>query len=177
MTFNSTVLIIPGFSGSGKQHWQTLWQKEFGFKRIEQQNWISPICDEWVEAIDNEVKKYDPDNTILVAHSLGCIALSFWAERFNRYIKGALLVAPCDTEAESAPVGIAGFEPIPEIELPFKSILVASLNDPFLDIKRAEAFTECWGSELVTIGKAGHINVDSGYGKWHWGLKLLKRLD
>ncbi len=178
MEYSSTILILPGHGGSGENHWQTLWEKEFGFKRIEQLDWTTaPDCDDWVEAIEREVSKYDADEVIIVAHSLGCIALAFWAERYNRYIKGALLVAPCDTEAPSAPLGIVGFDPLPAIELPFSSILVTSFNDPYITYDRAAAFSECWGSEFVNLGKAGHINPASGYGKWQWGLELLKRLD
>ncbi|WP_047444701.1 RBBP9/YdeN family alpha/beta hydrolase [Alistipes sp. ZOR0009] len=177
MEFNSTILTLPGHAGSGETHWQTLWEKEFGFKRIEQKDWINAVCDDWVEAIEAEVNKHDPENVIIVAHSLGCIALAYWCERYSPYIKGALLVAPCDTEAVTAPLTIEGFEPIPEIEMPFPTILVTSLDDNFVNYERAEAFAECWGSELVNIGKAGHINPASGYGKWHWGLELLKRLD
>lgn len=177
MQFSSTILTLPGYGNSGEQHWQTLWEKEFGFKRIHQDDWITPTCDDWVAMIDREVMKHDPEEVILVAHSLACIAVAFWAERYNRYIKGAFLAAPCDTEAITAPAGIVGFEPIPEIELPFTSTLVTSLNDTYITPERAEALASCWGSNFVSIGPAGHINAASGYGKWHWGLELLKRLD
>ena len=33
-----------------------------------------------------------------------------------------------------------------------------------------------WGSELVTIGEAGHINSTSGLGDWAQGLALLNIL-
>lgn len=177
MQFNSNILILPGYSGSGLTHWQTLWEKEFGFKRIEQKDWMNPSCDEWVEAIEAEVNRYTPENIIIVAHSLGCIAFAYWCERFHPSIKGALLVAPCDTEAITAPPSTEGFEPIPEIEMPFPTILVTSTNDHYITFDRAVAFAECWGSELVNLGNAGHINPASGYGKWYWGLELLKKLD
>lgn len=177
MEFKSDILILPGHGNSGANHWQTLWEKEFGFKRIEQKNWLTPRCDDWVEAIEAEVNKHDSDEVILVAHSLACIAVAFWYERYNRPIKGALLVAPCDTEAPTAPLGIEGFEPIPLIEYSFPTTLITSFNDPYTTYERAEQLAECWGSKLVNIGNAGHINPASGFGKWHWGLELLKRLD
>jgi len=34
-----------------------------------------------------------------------------------------------------------------------------------------------WGSELINIGDAGHINALSGFGEWDAGLEILKRLD
>ncbi|WP_333820573.1 alpha/beta hydrolase [Ohtaekwangia sp.] len=33
------------------------------------------------------------------------------------------------------------------------------------------------GSELVSVGPAGHINVAAGFGNWPQGIELLKRLD
>lgn len=33
-----------------------------------------------------------------------------------------------------------------------------------------------WGSRLVHIGRAGHINAESGFGPWPQGLELLRTL-
>jgi predicted alpha/beta hydrolase family esterase len=43
--------------------------------------------------------------------------------------------------------------------------------------ERAKLFADSWGSELVNIGDAGHINVTSGFGEWDEGLEILNRLD
>ncbi|MGZ3752127.1 MAG: RBBP9/YdeN family alpha/beta hydrolase, partial [Mucilaginibacter sp.] len=99
--FNSTILIHPGLGSSGPQHWQSLWEKEFGFQRIEQQDWETPICADWITTINDYVSKYEPQNVILVGHSLACTAIAYWAQQYNIRIKGALLVAPSDTEADT----------------------------------------------------------------------------
>ena len=41
------VFNLPGLYNSGPQHWQTYWENEYGFKRIEQNNWDEPVCDDW----------------------------------------------------------------------------------------------------------------------------------
>ena len=41
---------------------------------------------------------------------------------------------------------------------------------------RARLFAEHWGSRLVVVPGAGHINADSGLGDWPQGLKLLGAL-
>jgi predicted alpha/beta hydrolase family esterase len=56
------------------------------------------------------------------------------------------------------------------------SIVVASTNDPWMPIDRATAWAESWGSELINIGAAGHINVSSGYGPWPRGLAIYRSL-
>src|SRR5688572_2095793 len=111
--FNSRILILPGLGDSGEGHWQTLWEKQFGFKRVMQKNWDTPACDDWTEAIDTEITRSNASDVILVAHSLACVTTVFWSLRYNRNIRGALLVAPSDVEAETYPPGTTGFSPMP----------------------------------------------------------------
>ncbi|MES2108106.1 MAG: alpha/beta hydrolase [Bacteroidota bacterium] len=177
MTFNSTILILPGLGNSGPQHWQSIWERNFNFKRVEQADWDAPICSEWIENINNEVKKHNPADVILVGHSSACTAIAYWALKFDTIIKGALIVAPSDTEAGTYPQGTMGFKPVPQFNLPFKSIVVASTNDFYVTEARARFFAENWGSELVILENVGHINVASGHGDWDEGLEILKRLD
>jgi uncharacterized protein len=177
MQFNSTILTIPGLGGSGPQHWQSIWEKQYNFIRIEQSDWETPVCADWIENINNAVNRYDPAGVILVSHSLACSALAYWAQKFNVKIKGALLVAPADSEAESFPTVTSGFSPMPLFKFPFPSIVVSSTNDFYVTAERAKLFADSWGSEFINVGDAGHINVGSGYGEWDEGSELLKRLD
>lgn len=177
MQFQSTILILPGLGSSGPQHWQSIWEKEFGFTRIEQKDWQTPVCSDWIETINTEIKKHNIAEVILVVHSLACPTVAYWAQKFNTKIKGALLVAPCDTEADSYPSGTSGFAPVPLVKIPFKTITVISTNDFYVTTERAEQFASAWGSEVVNIGDATHINATSGLGRWEQGLHLLKKLD
>ncbi|WP_210464946.1 RBBP9/YdeN family alpha/beta hydrolase [Rufibacter roseolus] len=177
MTFNATILIVPGLGNSGELHWQSLWEKQFNFPRVQQLDWETPDCADWVETLEAAVKQHNPENLILVAHSLACVTIAFWAAKYNRRIKGALLVAPSDTEAASFPEGTSGFRPIPLLKLPFPSVVVASDNDPYMELVRAEYLSKQWGSSFLNIGAAGHINVAAGFGEWPQGLALLQQLD
>ncbi|WP_299758096.1 alpha/beta fold hydrolase [uncultured Pontibacter sp.] len=174
---HSTVILIPGLGDSEPDHWQSLWQQQHPpFKRVQQQNWDAPKQAEWVEEIASTVRQHKPEQVVLVAHSLACIAVAFWAQKYKQAIKGALLVAPADTEAASFPEAAAGFAPIPIAQLPFKSIVVSSSNDEYIAAGRAQQLANAWGSRYVNIGMAGHINSASGYGRWDEGLELLKGL-
>jgi predicted alpha/beta hydrolase family esterase len=88
-----------------------------------------------------------------------------------------MLVAPADVNREG-PAGrlLVGFSPIPRQRLPFPSLVVASRDDPYVEIDRAQAFARGWGSEFVDLGRAGHINVESGHGPWMKGRALLRGL-
>jgi uncharacterized protein len=177
MHFNSTILIIPGLGNSGEQHWQSLWEKEYNFTRIQQNDWETPVCADWVVNINKSVNQYDPANVILVGHSLACATIAYWAQQYPAKIKGALLVALSDTEAKSFPSGTTGFTPMPLNKLPFPTIAVTSTNDYYVTLQRAEQFATAWGSELINIGETGHINSDAGFGPWDKGLEILKQLD
>ena len=178
MNFNATVLILPGLGNSGEKHWQTLWEEQYPeFIRVQQRDWETPVCDDWISTLDKRITELGTDNIILVGHSLACATIAFWGKRYKRKIKGALLVAPSDTEAPSYPPGTTGFTPVPLDKLPFPSIAVASTNDFYVTHERAAFFAEKWGSKLIFVGDAGHINVASGFGVWPQGIEFLKELD
>ena len=171
--------IVPGLGNSGEDHWQShLERSENNFVRINQKDWETPDCEDWIETIDQAVSKVDLDTVVLVGHSLGCSAIVHWAKRFNRKIKGAVLVAPSDVETEKyASFVTTGFNPAPKEKLNFKTILVASSDDEWVSLERARYFAECWGSEFINIGEAGHINMASGYGEWKEGERIIKSLE
>lgn len=178
MTFKSRILIHPGLNNSDEEHWQTRWEKMYpSFTRVQQKEWDTPACKDWIETLDAEVMRETPEQVIIVGHSLACCTIGYWTKEYNRIIKGALLVAPSDTEAESYPAGTTGFTPMPLGKLPFPSIMVASTNDFYVTIERAQYFANAWGSEFVNIGEAGHINAASNLGNWEFGLSLLRQLD
>ncbi len=138
MNFSSNVLILPGLGNSGENHWQSLWEKQYpAFKRVQQNDWETPVCADWVRQIDQAVVAEDPANVLLVGHSLACVTIAYWAQAFQRSIKGALLISPSDTEADSYPPGTTGFAPVPLSKLPFPSIVVASSDDFYVSLERA----------------------------------------
>ncbi|MBK7107429.1 MAG: alpha/beta hydrolase [Ignavibacteriae bacterium] len=169
--------IVPGLGNSGSNHWQTFFEKsELNCKRINQLEWNSPICEDWIQTIDKEIMQHNLNDCVIIGHSLGCATIVHWAIKYKRIIKGALLVAPSDLEAENYTFPAKGFSPIPREKMNFKTIIVASNNDKWIKIERAKYFAECWGSEFINIGNAGHINVDSGYGNWYEGIEILKKI-
>jgi uncharacterized protein len=177
MKFKSTIFILPGLGNSGDGHWQTIWEKQFGFTRINQREWETPGREEWVDTIQSEISKHEPSTVILVGHSLACSAIGYWSKKFPTQIKGALLVAPSDTESEVYPGGTTGFKPMPLDKLPFTTTIISSTNDVYVSIERANQFSNAWGSKLILLPDAGHINVAAGFGKWPGGIDFLKELD
>ena len=167
------ILTLAGLWNSGPQHWQTHWEQQHPcWTRVPHRDWNNPDRDEWVAELDAAIAECE-GRPILVAHSL-CMLVAQWAQSGSKLkIAGAFLVAPSDVEAASYPIDANGFKPIPLAKLPFPSIVGASSNDEYVTPDRARMFAQAWGSKLVEIGPAGHINGGSGYGPWPEGEAML----
>ena len=172
------ILIIPGLGDSGESHWQTYWLKKFDNSvKLNQDNWDEPELNKWLEKLNKAILKIN-EPVFLIAHSLGVSLLVHWTERYNNSnVKGALLVAPADVDSPAhTPDVVRNFSPIPIGKIPFSSIVVASENDPFVNINRAKYFAAQWGSEFINIGAKGHINSDSNLEFWEDGQLILQKL-
>jgi predicted alpha/beta hydrolase family esterase len=175
MSSQPTLVIVPGWRNSGPGHWQSLWAERLnGAVRVEmvEDDWQRPKRSVWVQAVARTVLA-QPGPVVVAAHSLGCIATTHLPSEAARRISGALLVAPADPERRGV---LADFAPVPYQPLPYRSVVVASTNDPFCPIRTAGAYARSWGSEVVRLQNAGHINVESGHGEWPLGLALLQSL-
>lgn len=173
-------LILPGLYDSGPQHWQTHWvASDPACQRVEQADWVTPRCIDWVARLDAAVRALETPG-VLVAHSSSCALVAHWvagaAPAALAKVRGALLVAPTDPEAETYPHGPTGFAPLPLVRLPFASAVVASTDDPYVTLGRAQAFARAWGSRFMVLEEAGHINSSSGLGAWPDGYALLQEL-
>ena len=173
----TSVLILPGYQDSGAEHWQTLWERENpDFKRVIQRDWEHPNCQEWVEKLEEAVAEAGED-VILVAHSLSCLVIAHWdAQKMHSSIKGALLVAPPDSNSIVFPTSVEGFESTPMGLLDFPSIIIASTNDPYASLSYSQSLAKAWGSALVNIGEKGHINSASDLGSWEEGSAYLGQI-
>lgn len=169
----ATIFILPGIGNSGAGHWQTRWQERLPrTRRVEQEDWDHPVCDVWVAALEAAVRDSEPD-VVLVAHSLACLQVAHWAASTRCRVRGALLAAVPDPEGAAFPREAIGFSPLPPGRFAFPSIVVASSNDPYGSVDHARRCATAWGSRLVEIGAAGHINTGSGLGDWPQGQALL----
>jgi len=170
---STRIIIVPGWRDSGPGHWQSLWAQRYAHAvRVRQDNWLMPARTPWVETLSRTILA-QPGPVVVVAHSLGCITTTHLPPEVEARISGALLVAPADPERRAV---LADFAPAPSRKLPYRSILVASSNDPFCPIRLAGAYARNWGSEFVRVPDAGHINVESGHGEWPLGVALLQSL-
>ncbi len=166
----ATTLIIPGLHNSGPDHWQSWFEAHVpGSVRVIQRDWKDANLPDWSSRVRREINRI-PGKLFIVAHSFGVLAAVQAAQDHAERIGGALFVAPADP----ARFGVSDY--LPHEPLAFDSVVVGSTNDPWMTQDGAATWADLWGSDFVSLGAAGHINADSGYGAWPEGLALLLRL-
>jgi predicted alpha/beta hydrolase family esterase len=171
-------LIVPGIDGSGRDHWQTRWEAYGDCLKVELGDWARPEPGAWMARLDDAVAAHHGADIALVAHSLGCILVAWWARHCSeaaRHVVAALLVAPCNPSGDRDP-RLRSFAPVPEAPLPFRTGVVASRDDPYATFAWSSHFARSIGAELHDAGHLGHINCDSDIGAWPAGRLLLDEL-
>ena len=164
------ILLLPGWLNSDAAHWQSRWEQLHGYTRVEQDDWVWPRRGDWMARLDEVIQQQDAP-VVLVAHSLGCQLVAAWAahSQHTTRVVAAWLVAPPDTEREDMPPNLFNWRPMARSKLPFASRVLASSNDPYCTLERAEDLARHWGSEIELVGPRGHINGESGLGDWGSG--------
>jgi hypothetical protein len=174
------ILLIPGLNASGPDHWQTRWERKYAHAhRVDLGMWDDPHRNTWVNKLNLAIHRAGRP-VLLVAHSLGCLTVAWWAEYEqpgpDSGVIGALLVAPPDVDRPGLDSRIARFAACPRSELPFPSIVAASQDDPYCSQRTAISLARDWGARFADAGAVGHINAESQLGDWTLGQRLLDQL-
>lgn len=180
----SPILIVPGFKGSGADHWQTWLQSQKPeARRISGIDFDKPVLALWAERVRDELARATQPLRV-VAHSFGCLATVVAVADRPEQVLDLILVAPADPDRfdftglkpQDLPYGSFSLsEALPRRALHVSGTVVASRNDPWLGFDDAASLANAWGLDIHDEGKAGHINADSGYGPWPGLLKLLEK--
>lgn len=168
------VLIVPGYHGSGNDHWQTWLESQIpSAKRVSGIDWERPILHNWAEAIIHELEG-SVSQTVIIAHSFGCLATAMAIANRPDKVAGVILVAPADPERFTLLGARKGHleafpsiaEHLPDHSLNTLGLVIGSQNDPWMKLGHAYAWSKRWKLAFHNAGKVGHINVDSGFGPW-----------
>ncbi|WP_374428365.1 RBBP9/YdeN family alpha/beta hydrolase [Tabrizicola sp.] len=163
-------LIVPGLDGSPDPHWQHWWAAtDPRALMVDLSDPGRPVPAVWQIELASMILQHP--GSILVGHSLGAVLIArLLATWPHLRVRGALLVAPAETLGNDR---IGHFGAIPELRMDIPTTVVASRNDPWMSYDRAAHLAQAWGSDLIDLGHAGHINVASGFGPWARG-KVLR---
>ncbi|MEJ2526581.1 MAG: alpha/beta hydrolase [Sulfurovaceae bacterium] len=159
-------LLLHGWGGSDYPHWQS-W---LAGKLANEYGTISfPL---WLKLAKKSLEDFKPET--VVCHSLGC-TLWFWLAQENlETVEHLILVAPPSIETDIDTISTFFPLTLPEMLYAKKIDLVASDDDPYIQIDEAKKMSEKYNADLITLKNAGHINSDSGFGEWPQILNLVK---
>ncbi|MDT8856491.1 alpha/beta hydrolase [Paracoccaceae bacterium Fryx2] len=162
-------LIVPGLDGAEAPHWQQWWAAtDRNAVMVELSEPWRPTPAVWEIELATAILA-NPD-CILVGHALGAVLIAqLMATWPHLNVRAALLVAPVETQGDDR---IGHFGALPEARLTIPTTVVASRNDPWMSFSRARHLSHVWGSELVDLGLAGHVDAASGFGPWARGKAL-----
>ena len=172
----TTRLVLAGFQDSGPLHWQTRWAAgDPRYVRLAHSSWDAPDRHLWVRELEAFRPTLGPD-TVIVAHSLGCLLTAYWVAQTRSTVRGALLVAPPNLGRPDAPPSITNFRDPPMTPLPFPSIVVGSDDDPYASVDYMAGCARAWGSRFVLLQGAGHVGSMSPVRDWQAGKALLNEV-
>ncbi|KDE38080.1 UNVERIFIED_ORG: putative alpha/beta hydrolase family esterase [Kosakonia oryzae] len=162
-----TTILVPGLRDSDDYHWQTCWARRLPrWKRISQRNWLQPDIENWGAAIRRELATCTLP-VILIGHSFGALASWYQVQSRAVNVAGIVMVAPAE------PSHFELEEVVTASKLKIPGMVFASHNDPLMSFNRAVFWSDSWGCELIDVGDAGHINSESGFGEWEYGLEKV----
>lgn len=171
------ILFVPGLGNSDPGHWQSRWREKMSTAQlVTQEDWDNPTPEAWVEKLNHDIMMATRP-VVIIAHSLGVLTTIMAARNLvDTKVKGAFLVAAPDPEHKDAPAPVRRFAPVSLDPLPFPSMLIASITDPYCSIRTAVDYATGWGSDYHASGAHGHLNTEAGYGPWPEGLMMFTRL-
>ena len=169
-------LILHGWGGSDTPHWQSELASEIAknygtvsFPLLD--NCHFPSKNRWVKQVKRLLKEFNPQ--IVVCHSLAN-SLWFWlCQEEMVEIERLIMVSPPSLLTTEST--IKSFFPckIPQNIYAKTVELIVSDNDPWIELDEAETIAESIGANYTVIKNGGHINAESGYGKWELIEKLI----
>jgi len=166
------ILILHGWGGSDYPHWQAHLAmeaaKRYGtvsFPLIQHPHF--PSLNRWRREVLAHLADFRPDT--VVCHSLAnTLWLHLAAAGELEPIEQLYMVAP--PSLNTVIEGLDDFypTPLPEHLYAQETHLIVSDNDPYITLPEATELAKHFDAPLTILEDAGHINTESGYGKWEW---------
>ena len=166
---SNKTLILHGWGGSDHPHWQSELASEISknygtvsFPLLD--NCHFPSKNRWVKQLKQLLEEFKPHT--VVCHSLAN-TLWFWLcqEEISTVERLFMVSPPSLTTTEAT---IKTFFPcaIPQNIHAKEVHLIVSDNDPWVQLEEAKTLAKSINATYTVIENAGHINADSGHGKW-----------
>jgi len=171
------VLILHGWGGSDAPHWQAELASEIAknygtvsFPLLD--NCHFPSRNRWVKQVRQILRDFKPDT--VVCHSLAN-TLWFWLcqEEDMQRLERLFMVSPPSLTTEEKTIKTFFPCEMPTNIYAKEVHMIVSDDDPWVALDEAKEIASHYDADFSIIHNAGHINADSGYGKWELIEKLV----
>ncbi len=175
----SKLLILHGWGGSDYPHWQAHLAmeaaKHYGtvsFPLLD--NCHFPSKNRWIKQARAILEDFRPDTVI--CHSLANNLWMWLCEETDiPSVERLFMVSLPSLNTQEKTIKSFFPCPLPN-DIKAKEVhLIVSDDDPWVKLDEAEAVAAHIGAKMTILENAGHINAESGYGKWEWIEKLVMR--
>lgn len=183
------IYIVHGYQGSPNDHWfpwlsQKLTQIDahLAVKRLVLPHSNTPNFEEWQQALALQMSTLD-ENTIIVAHSLGCLATLHYLsiQLRERRIKAIYCIAGFKAPLKAVPE-LDSFIAQAKLDSGVlhshiaSRVVMFSNNDPFVPPPFVLTFGHFLSAEVQEVKRAGHFMGEDGYIEFELLLNNLKPL-
>ena len=167
--FSMKTLILHGWGGSDTPHWQAELAAEIAknygtvsFPLLD--NCHFPSKNRWVKQVKALLEEFKPDT--VVCHSLAN-TLWFWlCQEDIETVQRLFMVSPPSLNTTESTIKTFFPCELPQNIHAKEVQMIVSDTDPWVKMEEAKKVAEHYNIPLTVIEDAGHINADSGYGKW-----------
>ena len=182
----ANIFIVHGAFGSPYDNWQPwLYEKlTAAGHKVFVPHFPSPEAQSlqvWSEILEQYDMFWD-EETIVVAHSIGCAFAVDEVIASKQKIKGAVLVSPFYSLLDNAE-----FDEINEDFFCWEQETLREFsnycfhthafhgdNDPYVPLALAQEFCQNIGAALAVVSQGGHLNAAAGYGEFPALLQAVK---
>lgn len=175
------VYIVHGYTASGDKHWfpwleSQLAELNIECHRLTMPNSDNPVPTEWLNSLVRSIN-IEPD-TVVIGHSLGCIALMTFLARHYESPAGAIFVSGFYQPLDNLPqlTAFSNLYAVSPPLMPFKSYVVAAYNDTIVPHQYSDALAQHLQADYIRLPTGGHFLDREGCTEFPLILELIRKL-
>lgn len=175
------IYIIHGYTASSDEHWYPWLENallDIGIQceRLTMPNSHNPIPEEWLAHLEQHIKI--DEKTVLVGHSLGCIAILNFLAQKQQYPAGIILVSGFYQPLHTIPELTVFTDYYATLSPPtdINSIVISALDDQIVPHSYSDALAQHLNANYIRLKKGGHFLDREGWEEFPLVLETIKKL-
>lgn len=174
------VYIVHGYGASPEKHWFPWLGEQLAMKGVQCEciampDTETPTPDAWLNALQQA--EID-EKSVVIGHSLGCIALLNFLARNYKQPAGGVFVSGFYQPLDNLPQ-LSPFTNVYAISPPlkaFKAYVVAALDDAVVPHQQSDELAKHLNAEYIRLSQGGHFLDQEGWTEFPLVLELVEKL-